>query len=333
MNWNGLPDTVECLESALKQSYRNYQIILVENGSTDGSYEKILEYFKGHLDCGFLSSSPHKDKIFPLSEKPLDFIECRGQQDSGQRVVLIRNEINQGWSAGFKTGLDFFLKKNDGDYLLVLNNDVVIEADYLGKLVETAVRNPDFGVIGSIAYWYEYPERIMSVGGEFTFADWQLYTDLSDLKRKAEMSFPNEYLVSVLTGCSMFFQKKSFSVVGPTPVYYHFWEDLELYYRLRNAGFGLILNTDARLWHKGGTAENYHQGPTKFSSYYGIRNKFIFAKRNLGILEKSYIYTVFAAKMMIRVFFYRISKEVKQGMLRGVLDGFRGVTGKIDLKN
>ena len=45
LNWNGKDDTVECLESLKKIDYQNYDIILVDNGSTDGSQEIIKKNY------------------------------------------------------------------------------------------------------------------------------------------------------------------------------------------------------------------------------------------------------------------------------------------------
>jgi len=41
LNWNGWKDTIECLESVFRNTYPKYQVIVVDNGSTDGSMEKI----------------------------------------------------------------------------------------------------------------------------------------------------------------------------------------------------------------------------------------------------------------------------------------------------
>lgn len=47
LNWNGKKDTIECLESLKQVTYPNYEILLVDNGSTDGSAELFREHYPG----------------------------------------------------------------------------------------------------------------------------------------------------------------------------------------------------------------------------------------------------------------------------------------------
>jgi GT2 family glycosyltransferase len=49
LNWNGWQDTIECLESLQRLIYPNYQVIVVDNGSTDGSMEKIKDWARGEI--------------------------------------------------------------------------------------------------------------------------------------------------------------------------------------------------------------------------------------------------------------------------------------------
>jgi len=53
LNWNGWKDTIECLESVFRNTYPNYQVIVVDNGSTDGSMEKIKAWADGKQEVFF----------------------------------------------------------------------------------------------------------------------------------------------------------------------------------------------------------------------------------------------------------------------------------------
>jgi len=70
LNWNGCRDTVECLESLYQISYPYYDVILVDNGSKDGSLESIEKYAEGHMAVD--------SKFFEFSgdNKPIEVLEC-----------------------------------------------------------------------------------------------------------------------------------------------------------------------------------------------------------------------------------------------------------------
>ncbi len=72
--WNRWEDTIECLESVFQQNYPNYQVILVDNGSTEESLKKIREYCNGLVRI----SSSFVD--FDDSNKPIHFIEVRREE-------------------------------------------------------------------------------------------------------------------------------------------------------------------------------------------------------------------------------------------------------------
>ena len=99
VNYNGAEDTLECIASILKSQYENYKIIVVDNCSTDSSYE-ILD----------------KQKEF-------------------YNFVLIKAKSNDGFSAGNNIGIKYALN-NGADYILLLNNDTVVETDLIGYLLE-----------------------------------------------------------------------------------------------------------------------------------------------------------------------------------------------------
>lgn len=121
LNWNNYQDTVACLSSLEDIKYPNYRTIVVDNGSTDGSGERLAEKFGW---CEF-----------------------------------IFNEENLGFSGGCNTGIKHAISKN-ADYVLLLNNDTRVEQDFLNPLIETAESGRKrivSGVIheaGSDCIWY-----------------------------------------------------------------------------------------------------------------------------------------------------------------------------------
>lgn len=99
INWNGLKDTIECLDSLAKISYANYQTIIVDNGSQNDEAAQIKE------------------------QRP--------------EIILIANPCNEGFARAVNQGIEKSLALQ-ADYVLLLNNDTVVAPDFLQHLVEYA---------------------------------------------------------------------------------------------------------------------------------------------------------------------------------------------------
>ncbi|ABS56270.1 glycosyl transferase, family 2 [Methanoregula boonei 6A8] len=101
LNWNGWQDTLACISSLRRITYPNYRIILIDNGSNDNS----CDVFASHLDAGIC--------FIPLKE-------------------------NLGFAKGCNFGMKYALENMNPDYILLLNNDTVVEPDFLSKVVQEA---------------------------------------------------------------------------------------------------------------------------------------------------------------------------------------------------
>lgn len=125
--WNNYSDTRECLISLGNINYQKYEIVVVDNGSTDGSGAKIKENFPN--------------------------------------VIVIRNEENLGYTGGCNTGIEFACREIDVDYCLILNNDTVIADDnFINTLVTSAETQEAIGIVAPIVYDFYSPHIIQSAG-------------------------------------------------------------------------------------------------------------------------------------------------------------------------
>ena len=125
LNWNRFRDTAECLESVFKIRYSNYSVVVVDNGSDDGSAAEI--------------------------EKAFD------------RVLVIRNKDNLGYAEGNNVGIRQALERG-ADYIWLLNNDTVVDRDSLIAMVDPAERDRGIGILGSKIYYFDQPEILWFAG-------------------------------------------------------------------------------------------------------------------------------------------------------------------------
>lgn len=126
LNWNGKENTVNCLEALKLTTYSNYEIIVVDNGSTDGS----VEYFK---------------KNYP-------------------EIKLIENRKNLGFAEGNNVAIKKVLKRKEIKYIALLNNDTIVKPDWLEKLVNALEANDKIGSCQPKVLSLVNPDTIDGVG-------------------------------------------------------------------------------------------------------------------------------------------------------------------------
>lgn len=154
LNWNGWQDTIECLESLYRIDYPCYDVILVDNCSVDESVEIIRGYCEGRIkvNSAFFEHS--------WENKPIRLVECTreeaelgvaksiGSISPSRRLILIRNERNFGFAEGNNIAIRYCLKVLKPEYVVLLNNDTVVDVRFLSELVAMAEQDESIGVLG-----------------------------------------------------------------------------------------------------------------------------------------------------------------------------------------
>jgi len=285
LNWNGWQDTLECLESLYQITYPNYDVILVDNGSEDESIEKIKEYCEGEIKV--------ESKFFEYSieNKPIKIIEyTREEAEAGggkeheivylcpnERLILIKNEKNYGFAEGNNIGMRYALKALNPDYVLLLNNDTVVDRQFLGELVKVAEGDPDIGFAGPKVYYYDFNGRkdvISIAGGRLNMWTGQFYR--IGIKEVDEGQYDEIKEVDFVEGSALLVRRGLLERVGLLdPSYFAYREENDWCMRGFKARFGTVYVPKAKIWHKGGATAKKISG---FAEYLMIRNKFWFMK-------------------------------------------------------
>lgn len=211
LNWNLKDDTVSCIESVLGSSYPFYRVVVVDNGSQDGSVSTISSRF-------------------------------------GERIDIIVNKTNIGFAAGINIGIQYALDKG-ADWVLLLNNDTVVAPDMIAQLMEigTATREFGVGILGPAIYYYNQPNKVWRLGD--WHPKWlpfpiKIPGVILLIKQKA---FPVDYL----TGCGMLIRREVFLKIGLFDHrYFMYYEDADFCLRAKRAGFSLLCVPTAKMWHK-----------------------------------------------------------------------------------
>lgn len=140
VNWNGWRDTQECLEAVYRQSYRNLAVVVVDNGSTDGSAQRIKEWAKGR-EVEVMPDPGASERI----AAPAGMYRDGGES---KRMFLIEAATNLGFAGGSNAGMKLAALQG-AEYLLLLNNDAFFRsADTLARMVEFMEKTPSAGACG-----------------------------------------------------------------------------------------------------------------------------------------------------------------------------------------
>ena len=139
LNWNGWKDTLECLESVRRLDYHNFLTVVVDNGSWNGSADKIKAWAEANLGPGHVLADYNRETALaggdPETEQALDLAA------SPARLVLIRNEENLGFTGGNNVAIHYGLtRQHPGGFVFLLNNDAFVSQGCLTGLVATTLQ-------------------------------------------------------------------------------------------------------------------------------------------------------------------------------------------------
>jgi GT2 family glycosyltransferase len=220
LNWNSYQVTLDCLLSLRKMDYRNFEVVLVDNGSIDGSPEKLLE--------------------------------------NVPEIRLIRNATNLGFAGGCNVAIREALRRGT-DYVLLLNNDTIVAPDFLSQLVRVAESDEKIGAVSPKVLFFDHPDRLNYAGGEHqrwrlfpkVFGLRQLDDGRYDKIREVSFLTGCAFLIKAEV-------VRNIGVMEE--IYFHFYEDIEWSLRVLKAGYKTYYVPTAKIWHKEHYVTDLNQG-------------------------------------------------------------------------
>lgn len=233
LNLNSYDDTRDCLLSLRKVLYANFETIVVDNGSSD-------------------DSSPRLRREFP-------------------EIKLIVNPKNLGFTGGNNLAIEAALK-NEAAYIILLNNDTVVDPNFLSRLVAVGETDPRIGILAPKILYATDPQRIWFAGG-FVSCRSGLYGHIGQDELDAAGKFSRVQETDWITGCAFFVKASVFREVGLLDArFFIYSEDADFCMRARNAGYKCMFVPDAKIWHK---ISRTCGAQSPFTLYLGTRNHLI----------------------------------------------------------
>jgi GT2 family glycosyltransferase len=237
VNYRGIEQTRVCVASLLAVDYPNHSVVVVDNASGEFEVAALREAF-------------------------------------GASIQVIASERNVGYGGGANLGLEWALKTGAA-YAWVLNNDTQIDPGSVRQLVDAMERETDYGVMSpqiDAPIGPESPNGIWYAGGT---------ADLARVTTRHEVVAASLALAvaptGYVTGCAMFLRCKALEQTGLFwAPFFLYWEDVDLSFRMREAGWRLGVVPAARIVHfVHGSVQS------KVVRYYYYRNAILIASRHL----------------------------------------------------
>lgn len=211
LSYNGKHLLEESVSSYLENDYPNFEVVVIDNGSTDKTFEIVKEKFP--------------------------------------KVKVIRTEKNLGYSGGFNLGLNFAFDKNNADYALISNNDVKADKKVISELVKVAVTDEKIGFATGKVYYDDKPNVLQTVGKKEDPIRWNgdhignREEDKGQYDEIAERLFADD----IFTLVSMKLYKDT---GGYNPMFFLQAEEYDWQARAKKLGYKIMYTPYAKLWHK-----------------------------------------------------------------------------------
>jgi hypothetical protein len=328
LNWNGWRDTIQCLESTRQLDYPNYITIVVDNGSSNGSAERIKEWARESLGPGCAIAEYHDDSALRGGEQEgeaeLERVPC------ANRLVLIRNRVNKGLSGGHNVAIRYALtRKPMADDVFILNNDVAVCSDSLTRLLSVQ-RSSNAGIVGASVTLKESPQLRFETPASFRASFFAPF--VRDWAQPAVSEKP--YLnTDFVIGTAMLIGRDVLTEIGGSSGEY-FCSDLffsgpeSFCFAAKLRGYSSVIATGPAVEHLGGRSGGRTGSTLRY--YYDERDLVLRARMMLPFHYRMlfYMLNLSRATGSMAKNLLRRRPRAAWAMLQGVLDGYRGRGGK-----
>lgn len=337
LNYNNYNDTIVCIKSILNSTYKNYSIVVVDNGSTDNSVEYLKSWLDGNYDVNCnnenlkdLTSYDLHKKLKYLIYKEEDIISNKNvnfQDSSNYDLIIIKIIKNKGFAGGNNAGIKYFLANNIYEYIWLLSNDTIVAKESLLNLIEKTKyyenKNIKIGIIGSKLLYYDAPKIINGIGGKYNkYWGFSKHVGICEEDKGQYDSENWVNQIDYVMGAAMFVSKEFIKDVGfMCEDYFLYYEELDWVLRGKKKGWGIGYCWNSVVYHKeGGTISSSFniRKVSEVAEYWGMRNRIVFTKK----FYPQYLFFIYIS--FLRVILSKIKRrEFKR--LKLIIKAFFGI--------
>jgi hypothetical protein len=253
LNYNGLKNTIQCIESLFKIEYKNYKIILFDNNSQKNEYEILKNRYENN-------------------------------------IIIIKNPENYGKVKGSNIGIKYALNY-DPDYIMLLDNDIVVEKNFLIKLIRIGELYKDIGILSPVSFYYSNRKKIEFCGAKINWwkglYEYRDYLNYNNIKKI--LYIKTDYV----RGSHMLIKKNVIKNNGLFDylTYKIHYEELDYCIRAKKLGYKSACVPKSIIYHK--VSSTYKGSSDEF--YHGTKNRIILWRKNakrIHLITMLFFYTI-----------------------------------------
>src|SRR3989339_64969 len=282
LNWNNTQDTLACLNS-LQESTLSIDILVIDNNSRAEEVKKLQQLAQK----------------FP-------------------QVKFVYNNSNLGFVGGNNQGMAVALKENY-PYVLLLNNDTVVDKNCLALMRADLEQNQQAGIAGPKIFYYAEPDKIWHTAGVLNH-----WLAKGNGLRWQTATTPMTAGIDFITGCCFLARTVMLKEIGLfDEQFFAYLEDVDLSQRAKEHGWKLLYEPRAHIWHKVSSAS----GGSAFNPiplFLRTRNRILYQKKHATFWQKIIFFFYHTAFVKILCWYglFKFKPKISQAVLKGYLSGY-----------
>ena len=245
LNYNKVNDLIECLESIFRLDYSSFEIVITDNGSTDGSPDEVQKRF--------------------------------------QNIHVIRLPENLGIVKARIVGTEFVKSNFIFDYLLFLDNDTILQPNFLNEIIGGFAIDKETGIACGKAFTNFASKIIMSAGVRVN-----LFTGKIEDRGYGQLDngqYDSISEVDASGGFGFLISRDALLSAGEFDKRYSFygWEDIDFCFKVKKKGYKILFIPSAVMCHKG---TKLGRGPKPEYERSKVKNYFLFLRIHTNLIQK-----------------------------------------------
>ena len=246
INWNSYDLTRDTLNSLQKVTYMDLDVIVVDNGSTDGSGDRL-------------------EAEFP-------------------EVIMIKSSSNTGFTGGNNLGFQYALAQGY-TYAMMLNNDVEVAPDFLAPLIGKKQSDEHIGAVQPLIYFHHDKNLIWNAGTKYNPWLGICSTIDYNKRDDTHAATQQPKRIDWITGCAFMIRASVLQKIGLLKeAFFIYYEDVDLSFRIKNAGYDLGYAPASVIYHIAGMSHKSSKKTAE--GYVSPKVHYLNARNHIWLLKK-----------------------------------------------